>query len=482
MSGLGKKILVGSFWVTLSTWSLRLIGLVSTIILARLLLPTDYGVVAMASLVVSFLQIMSDAGMEAYLIRIKHISKSHYNTAWTLNLIIRIFIGLCLFLAAGFLSIYFEDLRLEEVWRILAVSIMLGGFQNIGIAKLKKEFLYDKYFLYTFTTKIISFIATILLAYSLRNYWAMIYGTVIGVSAGVVLSYYFSNYRPWFSISGFREQWDFSKWIFLKNISGFVRQKSDQVIISKILGAESMGYYSMASDISNMPAELIYPAMGPIYAGYSNLLDKPEALNSAFVTVIGIIGVISFPLLGGLSFLADDIVLFMLGEKWNQVGGIMQIFCVLVLMQLFSFAASSFLTALGKVREIAILDWVYILILIPLLYYAALSKELSYLVMARAISYVFLSLIFFTTVRVVAKVSFLRLINVIARPFLAMLIMISGLDMLYEIFSNHGLVVSLVINVLVGGFIYVFVIMLLWVISGRKEGGERFILANLRLR
>jgi len=222
--------------------------------------------------------------------------------------------------------------------------------------------------------------------------------------------------------------------------------------------------------------------MGPIYAGYSNLLDKPEALNSAFVTVIGIIGVISFPLLGGLSFLADDIVLFMLGEKWNQVGGIMQIFCVLVLMQLFSFAASSFLTALGKVREIAILDWVYILILIPLLYYAALSKELSYLVMARAISYVFLSLIFFTTVRVVAKVSFLRLINVIARPFLAMLIMISGLDMLYEIFSNHGLVVSLVINVLVGGFIYVFVIMLLWVISGRKEGGERFILANLRLR
>ncbi len=481
MADIGNKVLIGAFWMTLSVWGNRLIGMASTIILARLLLPDDYGLVAMASLVVNFLAIMSSTGMETYLIRIKDINKQHYNTAWTLNLLICFFLGVFLYLNAGFFSRYFEDARLEKIWFILSLVIISSGLKNIGLAQLKKEFNYNKVFLHGLLVKISGFITTIYLAYMLRNYWAMIYGTVVTSIFDVLLSYYFSSYRPWFSLKGFKEQWDFSKWIFLKNISGFVRQKTDQLVVTKILGSESMGYYSMASDISNLPAELIYPAMGPTYSAYSMLLDKPEELNAAFITFIGIIAVLAFPMFGGLVFVANDIVIILLGEKWIRAVEIIQFFSLLVILQLFSFAANGFLTALGKVKLITILDWSYAILLIPILIYAAFYKELIYVVAARAISYLFLSLFFFMMVGSVAKIPYSRMIVVVIRPLLMTLIMILVLSSLNNLLVDIERMLSLAINILVGCFVYALGSYLLWLISGRKEGGERFILANLKL-
>lgn len=461
-------------------WVIKLLGIISTIILARLLLPSDYGIVAMASLVVTFLQTITETGMSPYLIRKSEILREDYDTAWTLKLVIYLIIGLILFFLAGYFARFFNNPLLVDVFKILSLNVALSGFQNIGLIALQKELNYHRIFFHSVLVKLSGFIVTVYLAYLLKNYWAMVYGTMTSTIVSVLFSYVVSAYRPQFALSGFRQQWSFSKWYLVKNFSGFARMKTDQIVVGKLMGADVIGQYSMAVELADLPAsEVIYPALGPVYAGYAKLLNEPDKLDNAFVTVVGLVSVIALPMLMGLAVVSEEFIALMLGEKWQGIISIFQAALLLIMTQMYTHVLSNYLTVVGKIRLLTLMDWGMVICLIPALIYLALNHDAVYVVLGRALLAMCLIPVFLLYIKKNNNLSLTRVLRVILRPLMVALLMGA---IIYDV--SHYLVaekwVVLLVKITTGVFVYCFLLLSIWWLTGMREGGERFLYGNIK--
>jgi O-antigen/teichoic acid export membrane protein len=283
-------------------------------------------------------------------------------------------------------------------------------------------------------------------------------------------------------MQGFSEQWEFTKWLYIKNISGYIRMKADQVIIGKVLGSHNVGLYSMANELANLPAsELIYPAATPIYSGYAKLVNDVHKLNSAFIAVIGVISVIAFPLLTGMYVLAEELVRVALGTNWLEIVPILKLSVILALVQLYFLAFSTLLMVNSKgIRILTFIDCGYVIVLVPLLFYLSRSGDLFAVLLGRILLALIIVLLLYIVVLLICHVKFGSLLRVIIRPFfvsLCMKMLLEKIDLWMDFTSDLS---ELFYKTIIGGAFYVISIMLLWIVIGKAEGGERFIIYNIK--
>ena len=138
-ANLGRQMAKGAAWMVAMRWSIRGIGIVSVVILARLLAPDDFGILAMAMIVVGFFGILTETYMDLALIRDAGATRSHYDTAWTLGVLQGMGVAAVVILIASPASSYFNDSRVELVIQVLALGIFIQGFENIGVVAFRKE-------------------------------------------------------------------------------------------------------------------------------------------------------------------------------------------------------------------------------------------------------------------------------------------------------------------------------------------------------
>ena len=212
-ASIGEQVVSSSLWMGGWRWSARLIGLATTVVLARLLLPEDFGILATSVIVITFFTMMIDLGTDNYLVRHQAPDREDYDTGWTLRLIVISIASASVFLAAQPGADFFDDQRLVDILRLLAVAGLLGGFTNIGLTMYRRDLQFIG-----ITQRLTSSAVTIVLAYWLRNYWALVIGEIVFMLVGLVLSYALHPYRPRFTLSRFHLQWDFSKWIVVRNL------------------------------------------------------------------------------------------------------------------------------------------------------------------------------------------------------------------------------------------------------------------------
>ncbi len=211
-------MLHGSFWTVAMRWAIRLIGLGNTIILARLLSPADFGIVAMAMIFIGLLEMLNQTGQKQALIRLPYLTREHYDTAWTLSVLMGLAIGLIAFFLAPLTSIYFHDPRTIPVMQCLALRAAIGGIENIGPVAFRRDLEFRRTFLYGVYPKVASIIITVILAWIMRNYWALVYGILATQVALNILSYVMHPFRPRFSLSKLNDIWSYSIWTLLRNI------------------------------------------------------------------------------------------------------------------------------------------------------------------------------------------------------------------------------------------------------------------------
>jgi len=190
------KILKSSFWVYIGKWLDKIIGFVSTIILARILLPDDFGIVSAAAIITGLFHVISSVGTNQYLLRRQLVDFSEYNTGWTINIIMRSFSALCIFLLAETIADFMGDERLVLVLKVICISPLLLGFTNIGMVIYEKEYNYRPKFIIGITSRLIGLIVKICLAVYLHNYWAFIFAEIIEVLVLVAGSFIIQKYRP----------------------------------------------------------------------------------------------------------------------------------------------------------------------------------------------------------------------------------------------------------------------------------------------
>ena len=365
-----KEIAKGSVWMLLMRFSIKGLGLISTIILARILMPEDFGLIALAMTVIAFIDLFQTLGVDMALIQNQNAGKAHYNTAWTIKVILGVICGLVVAAFASFAASFFNEPRLEEVLYFLAIALFLYGFPNIGLVDFQKKMTFKYDFYYQVITKLVSFFITVGAALILRNYWALIIGQLSSSILKILLSYYLHSYRPRFCLSKWRELLGFSMWIFFNSFLRFINTQCQYIFLGRNEKSDSVGYYKLGEEIATITtAEIVAPINRAAYPGYSSLADKLEELKNSYLNVFAVISLIAIPSAIGLALVAPELILVLLGDKWASIAPIVQIIAVGSVFSALSTNSTYIFFVLLKQKLVTLIMLVKSITFILLLFY-----------------------------------------------------------------------------------------------------------------
>ena len=365
MKDIDSKIARGAAWMVAFKLIDRSLGLISTIVLARLLVPADFGLVAMAMVLIAALQLLIAFSFDVPLIQNPNAGREHFDTAWTFNVMFAA-------LAAGVLCVlahpaagFYNDARLEMVVYLLALGFAIQGTANIGPVIFRREMRFDREFKFLLAKRMATVVVTIPLAFWLRNYWALIAGQLLSAVVTVVLSYVVSDYRPRFSLRAKVELFHSSKWLMINNVLQFLNGRASEFLIGRIAGAQSLGFYTIAFEVSTLPTtELVAPINRAAFPGYAKVAADLDQLRSSFLNVIGMIALFALPAGIGIAMVADLMVPAVLGWKWQPVVPVMQVLAVFGVIQALQTNISYIYLATGRLQVIASLGLLQFVLLV----------------------------------------------------------------------------------------------------------------------
>ena len=365
----------------------------------------------------------------------------------------------------------------------MALSILIGGFENIGTVAFQKNMEFGRDFQFFFLRRLAGFVVTIVLAFSLHSYWAMVIGALVGRIFSVGLSYLLHDFRPQFSLLKVRELWSFSQWILVRNLGGYGTSQLDKFLIGHRTDANIMGAYSLADEISSMPTtEILAPIGRVLFPLFVKLADDAEGLRVAFCKAIGIQTLFALPAGVGLALLAREAVPLLLGDQWLPAIPFVQTLALISVFTALSHASGYVLLALGKVWFQAVLAWVQLTLL------ACLTLVMFPDVGAQGIANIRLlttatGFCLFISV-VLYYVKSIHFVNIIAhtwRPLCATGFMASAMAIFPrpEILGSLGTFMLLILG---GAAVYAISILFLWRLFGCQDGAESYLLDLLKLK
>lgn len=462
-------------------WTDRLIGLISTLILARLLAPEDFGIIAMASLAIALADVLVDLGVNTALIQNRNATQAHYDTAWTLRLVQTSIATLALVLAAPLAAEYFRDPQVQPVLQVLAFTLLLSGLENIGIVAFHKHMQFGAEFRFLFLRRMTGFIATIIAAWLLRSYWALVIGALTGRLAGVGLSYWLHPMRPRLSFEKFGEIFAISQWMLLRSIGAYLHHNLHKMLVGRWASTATMGAYSLADDISAMPTgELLAPLNRVLFPAFADAREHLAELKRLFLLAQGIQTLVAIPAAVGLALVADEMVRFLLGEKWLAVVPFIQILALVNIAGAITTSSGYVLIVLGKIRNSVLNMWIQVAVFAGLaltLFAGSEALEIAWLRLYVGIGGIGLSL--WMILRALPVLGLRDVFRSTVRPFLGAAGMVMVL--VYALPDLQlPLAMVLAIKVLLGAMSYVTVVGVLWGLAGRPEGAEAYLLDKAR--
>lgn len=349
----GRKIVSSSLLLVSVKMIQRSLGLISTLILARLLVPEDFGIVAIAAIFLQFATVLSNSGIQQYIPQKDEVDDDDVNTAWSIDLLMKFTLWMLLVLGAPLIGRFYDNTEVVSVIQVVSMVIFLQALQNPGLHLLRRNLTYGSIFWLFAWQKLASFTFVITIAFMTHSYWAIIVGDIVSALVGVVGSYLLHPYRPKFTLKKKLEQWAFTKWMFARGVLGFFRAQLDNLMVSKLFSIGELGTYNVIRGISVLPAtDIIVPSVEPLLASFSRIKHDLSALDHQLRTSLLMVFILIMPVCTVLAAYSDEIVFVLLGEKWKTQGPLLANFTVL----LFTFSLGSILgnlyIAMGKVKLI----------------------------------------------------------------------------------------------------------------------------------
>lgn len=346
----------------------RSLGLISMLILARLLVPEDFGIVAMVAISLQFFETLADAGNKHYIIQKTEVTDQDLNTAWTMNLAIKIFMAVLIVLAAPWISRYFDVPELSIALSIAALALPIRALQSPILMLMAKELNYQPIFILSICQKAASFIVVVTFALIHPSYWAIISGDLVAAVVIATGSYVIHKYRPALTLNTMGLQWHFSKWLILRGIVGFTRSQIDNLIVSKLFGTSQLGGYHLIRELATFPAlSVIIPGSEPLQAAIAERKNQPEELAYRIRLSLFMMIVLLTPLTVFMAAYSELIINAILGARWAEFADLLRPFAMFFFtFCLFALVSDAFV-ATGQVRALFVFDLVSTVIIVGFL-------------------------------------------------------------------------------------------------------------------
>lgn len=471
----------GALLTVLMRWFDRLVGVVSTLILARILVPEDFGIVAMASIVVGFMDIIFDLGVNVAVIQKNDPDQAFYDTAWTVKTLQATAVAIMLASIAPFAADYYSDDRVTAVVRLMALSIFVSSFENIGIITFQKslDFVADVKFM-SFK-RIVSFVTTIALTLILESYWGMVIGALCGRLASTIASYFVHPMRPRFSLKHFSEIFSISQWVLVKNISQYLDRNLHIILVGGISKAGITGGYTLASEISDIPGtDLLAPINRVLFPAFARVKHDFAQLATLLVNAQSVQVMITFPACVGFVLTAEELVPVALGEKWLFIIPFIQILALSNIVQSISSSANYVMTVIGQIRVLALTSWLQILTFTAALLIVPVSLNPMLIAFLRfaAVTVTF-SATFLILFRYMPQLSLSRMIGGVIRPTIGCCAMAAVLPLINSERFLWPTIFLLLVKIAVGAALYCSTVIGLWILAKRPPGAEQYFIGKI---
>ena len=363
----------GAGWVMAWRLGMRVLGLVSTLVLVRLLAPADFGLMALAAGFMQTVDGLMDLGTDEAVIRSRAPDRAVYDTAFTLTALRGLFVGLLVAAAAFPAAGFFGEARLGPVLLAIALVPLMDGASNIGAVDFRREMNFHKEFALMVLPKLGGILAAILAAFLLRSYVAMLYGMLVNRSLRMAMTYVMHPFRPRFSLRAWRALVGYSVWTWLLSLAVLLRDRSDSFFLGRLSGTAVLGFYSVGAEIAALPmTELIEPLGRASFSGFAAARHEGAAVGEIFLRLIGFSALLALPVGLGLSAVAAPLTRLALGPGWDAAVPVLQVLGVAGTMLVFGHLSQHLLSAhalLGRLVGIVLLGAAlrvgFLLVLIP---------------------------------------------------------------------------------------------------------------------
>ena len=477
------RVAKGTAWVIAWRLASRNVGLVSTLILVRLLEPSDFGLIAIATGVIASVDALSAIGVQDALIRDRNRDRALYDTGFAISLVRGVITAILIALLAWPAANFFNEPRLAVVFLALAVGVMISSAENIGIVDFRRDLDFRKEFDLQFRTRLIGVAVTVGTALIWHSYWALVAGLLASRVVRLILTYTMSDYRPRLSLKAWNRIAGFSAWSWLVGILARIEEQANNVVTGHSLGTEAAGMLSIGTEIGRLPTtELLEPLNRALFPGFAEVLEAKATKTALFLETIGLGVLVALPAGFGISLVAHPMVNVTLGARWEQVVPLIEIIAPVTTASIFGIVGGTLLVAQGLMRQIvaitaaAAVSRVALLIVGITMYGlvgAAVAAGLSLLIMQGVV-------LRLTLHRV--GLSFAALGSRLWRPAVAvgaMVAVMHACGMAWTPATSPTLLPSLLDlceRSAVGAVVYVAAAAGLWVLSGRPDGAERHVL------
>jgi len=329
--GLIQKATKGIAWTGIGQIITQGFQFVIKIILARLLVPEDFGILGMALIFTALVQTVNEFGLSAAIIQKKEIKERHLATSFWISIVIGIILCIVTIICSPLIARFFKKELIGPVISVLSIGFIFGSFGIVHRTLLRKKLNFKSLAIIGIGTAIFSGVISITLALLKFGVWSLVFGSLTGTLIGSILAWIKCSWRPSKKIDfqSFKELFNFGKNVMGSRIINYFSSNTDYLLIGKFLSATSLGFYTLAYQMAIFPLSKISSIIGaPAFPVFSIIQDKNEKLRWGYLKIIKYTSLITFPLLAGLAIVAPRLIPIVIGEKWAPMILPLQILCI----------------------------------------------------------------------------------------------------------------------------------------------------------
>lgn len=330
MNELRSKTLSGVLWSAVERFSLQGVQFVINIIMARLLLPSDYGMIAMLVILIQVSQIFIDGGFTNALIQRKDRTEIDFSTVFYFNIFISLFLYFLIFISAPWIAEFYRMPELILVTRVITLNFIFSSLSAIHRIKLTIDVDFKTQSKISLISAVSSGVLGICMAYWGFGVWALVFQSLLNNLLLTILFYFFYRWRPLlsFSMSSFKRLFSFGSKLLISSLIHSVYYNLYSIVIGRRFSAIDLGYYTRAEQFAIFPSANVNAVISRVtFPILSSIQDDNERLTQAYRKYIRLASYLIFPLMVGLAVLAKPLIILLLTEKWIGIVILLQILC-----------------------------------------------------------------------------------------------------------------------------------------------------------
>lgn len=331
MKDLKSKAAKAVKWNVIARFSQYFLKFTLGVILARLLSPEEFGLIALITVITGLSNFIIDGGFSASLIQHKEVDNRDFSTVFYINIGVGLFFTLLFFFGAPLFVVFYEEPRLESIARVLSFTYLINSVTVVQKAYFIRNIDFKRISIIDVIIQTSSGVFGIILALLGFSYWALVYKSIFSASTQACLYFYFSAWRPglFFSKSIFLKHWHFSANVLVTSFFRELSEKFDLIVIGKLFSAGDLGVFQRGKELAFIPVNFTASVINQtVFTAFSRIQDQRKRFFTNYIKIYRLVTLFVVPITALIFLNAEEFVLVLIGEQWRYVVPFLRLFAI----------------------------------------------------------------------------------------------------------------------------------------------------------